>query len=165
MFGTSPNTIKLTPEDLELATKVAEGRKAYSKLKGRFCHEFKSEKAEKTAMQYEIDGMCGEIAACRFFKVEPDTKVDYDILPNEDLVSNGEGIDVKTTPYYSGKLLVRVDKASHACDVYVLVTGSFPNYRIVGRINKEKVFLKENIKQWQSVMCHTIEQSKLELYS
>lgn len=82
----------------------------------------------------DINGMGGELAAARCFGAYPDlTIVAADSLPGYDFVSRtGLRVDVKTTEYPNGKLLATKKTKLGDADMYVLVTGVLPKYRVIG---------------------------------
>ena len=94
----------------------------------------------------DLEGIGGEIAACKHFGVYPDTEVDLITLPKFDLVTKkGKRIDVKTTKYATGKLLATKKKQLGECDAYVLVVGEFPDYRLVGWATDEELLNDNNL--------------------
>lgn len=95
----------------------------------------------------DINGMGGELAACRVFNVYPDlTIVEADKLPGYDFIAkNGAKVDVKTTEYKTGKLLATLKTEIGAANVYLLVTGVLPKYTIVGYCAEEKLLDAANI--------------------
>ena len=101
----------------------------------------------------DLEGVCGEIAFCRLFNVYPDIDTDrepphplYDaIIPP---IPPGIRIDVKTTKYENGKLLVDARKGSKTdgVDFYALMTGQFPGpYTFRGFIAKEHIIQPHRI--------------------
>jgi len=110
----------------------------------------------------DLEGIGGEIFACKELNVYPDTETNLADLPKEDLVTkNGRTVDVKTTPLEYGKLLVKTSKKNKACDIYILVIGSFPEYRLAGWATQEEVFKDENIQNQGHKDNYTLTQSQL----
>jgi hypothetical protein len=70
----------------------------------------------------DLEGMCGEIAFCKLFNVYPDMDVDrMPPHPLYDCILPGDiRVDVKTTKYETGKLLVdaRKGKKTDGVDLY-----------------------------------------------
>lgn len=95
----------------------------------------------------DINGMGGELAAARFFNAYPDlTIVEADRLPGYDFrTRTGLRADVKTTEWPNGKLLASLKTQLGDADMYVLVTGVLPKYRIIGYATDEQLIKKENI--------------------
>jgi hypothetical protein len=108
----------------------------------------------ESAATVDLEGMCGEIGFCKLFNVYPD--MDVDRMPphplHDCILSNGMRVDVKTTKYENGKLLVdaRKGKKTDGVDLYALMVGSFPGpYTFRGFIAKEKLIKPEKI----GLMC------------
>lgn len=80
----------------------------------------------------DLNGFAGEMAFCKVANIYPD----FSVAPRKgghDCLFHGWRLDVKTTEYDDGDLLVRVTKSPSACDGYVLMVGSFPGpYRVAG---------------------------------
>lgn len=94
----------------------------------------------------DLEGIAGEIAACRYFNVYPDTDIDLTVLPEFDFISHkGSKVDVKTTKHLNGRLLATKKKLGTDCDAYVLVVGEFPEYRIVGWATSDELFQDKNL--------------------
>jgi hypothetical protein len=82
----------------------------------------------------DLEGIGAEIAYCKVNNVYPDLDVsDRKVFPVEDAVTRqGATVDVKSTKYQNGHLLAVMGKVDKKCDVYALVIGTFPSYRIAG---------------------------------
>ena len=95
----------------------------------------------------DINGMGGELAACRAFNAYPDlTIVEADRLPGYDFVTKaGNKIDVKTTEYKSGKLLATMKTKIGDADIYLLVTGVLPKFTVVGYATEDELLQQINI--------------------
>ena len=76
----------------------------------------------------------------------PDTSITRDLPAADALWSIGLMVDVKNTTYSSGHLLVTKWKAGNGVDVYCLVVGSFPRYRIAGYMTKEQMLSVDRLK-------------------
>lgn len=111
----------------------------------------------------DLNGMGAEIAAARYFGVYPDTDIGT-ILPTYDLRSKkGSRIDVKTTKYPDGKLLATLKKNVDDCDIYVLVTGEFPVYKIVGYAEAKDLINESTIKDLGHGKGYVLDQSQLKM--
>jgi hypothetical protein len=94
----------------------------------------------------DLEGIAGELVACKFFNVYPDTETNLKDLPKYDLLtSKGSRVDVKTTQYKNGRLLATLNKKVCDVDIYVLVIGSFPVYDVVGWAKSEELIADKNI--------------------
>lgn len=117
----------------------------------------------------DLEGIAGEIAFCRLFNVYPDLDTDrppphpfYDAtIPPPP----GYRIDVKTTKYDNGKLLVDARKDSvktSAVDFYALMTGSFPGpYTYRGMIAREIIIAPHRIETIKGYRSYVATQSEL----
>jgi hypothetical protein len=76
---------------------------------------------------------------------------------------SGTTVDVKTTKYKTGKLIERKSTKSKA-DVYVLVTGEFPVYELVGWVYSVDLFKAENLTDLGHGETYAISQNKLNLF-
>lgn len=110
--------------------------------------------------QIDLDGMGAEIAFAKMFNVYPD--LDY-LEPKQADFYTREGftVDVKTTRYRGGRLMVKPLHQSERCDVYGLMVGSFPIYEFVGTATKEELFKSENFKRDLPRPAYVMEQSQL----
>ena len=120
----------------------------------------------ESAAAVDLEGMCGEISFCKLFNLYPDLDTDREPPhPHYDCVlSNGMRVDVKTTKYENGKLLVdaRKGKKTDGVDFYVLMTGSFPGpYAFRGFISKTKIIKPEKIGELCGYKSYIAEQWEL----
>jgi len=117
----------------------------------------------------DLEGIAGEIAFCRLFNVYPDLDTDrppphpfYDATIHP---APGYRIDVKTTKYESGKLLVDARKNSvktDAVDFYALMTGSFPGpYVYRGMIARETIIAPHRIQTIKGYRSYVATQNEL----
>lgn len=110
----------------------------------------------------EVDGVGGELAVCKFFDVFPD----IDPTPREggcDLVTKtGIRVEVKTTDYKSGRLIAQKWKSDKEhSDIYVLVIGTIPTFKIIGWIYSQEFLVEENVTEELSGECYSVTQDKL----
>jgi len=134
--------IELNSAEKSLAINLAIARNENARSKGK--PNFKLGK--QADWLTDLEGIVGEIAACRYFKVYPDTETNLTVLPGFDLMTwKGSRVDVKTTKYRSGKLLATLKKDAKACDIYVLVVGEFPSYELVGYATSGELIQEKNI--------------------
>ena len=122
----------------------------------------------ESPLTVDLEGIAGEIAFCRLFNVYPDLDTDrepphplYDaVIPPPP----GFRIDVKTTKYDTGKLLVdaRKGKKTDGVDFYALMTGSFPGpYTFRGFIAREQIIQPHKIGLLCGYKSYMAEQSEL----
>jgi hypothetical protein len=111
-------------------------------------------------LQSHLEGIGAELAFCKLMNVYPDTVTDR--WPDSDAVTKyGESVDVKTTRYRNGRLVMPLHKANKQSDMYALMVGTFPEYRLVGMLSAEEVFKPENVHDLGHGPCYVIEQEKL----
>jgi hypothetical protein len=90
-------------------------------------------------LKINIEGTGGEFAFCKLKNIYPDMTVDHPIP--FDCYINGHGyIDVKTTKYLNGDLIVGVWKSRAIPSYYALMVGEFPHYEFKGFFSGEEVF-------------------------
>jgi len=108
-------------------------------------HKIGPQSCEET----DLEGIGAEVAWCKVNNLYPDTEITEGYTPAEDCIShNGLRIDVKSTKYPNGHLLATLKKKDKRCDLYALVIGAFPTYRIAGYVPAEELFKEENIKNF-----------------
>jgi len=93
--------------------------------------------------QTDEDGLGGEIAASRLLNVYPNLVLKPDA--GWDILYQGMKIDVKTTRYINGRLLAKLNSRDEEVDAYLLVTGTFPEYNVVGYASRDSLLSPENI--------------------
>ena len=93
--------------------------------------------------QTDEAGIGGEIAASRLLNVYPSLVLKPDA--GWDVMYRGKRIDIKTTRYKSGRLLAKLNARDDEVDVYLLVTGTFPEYDVVGYVLKDSLLSPKNI--------------------
>ena len=108
----------------------------------------------------DLNGIGGEIAFCKRANIYPDINT-YRRPRQDAFIRPGIGVDIKTTKYENGKLVVASWKRNEPTNYYALVVGTFPNYRIVGVIAADEVFRSENIGDLGYGPCYVIDQDKL----
>jgi|26BtaG_2_1085354.scaffolds.fasta_scaffold71528_1 hypothetical protein len=85
-----------------------------------------------------------ELAFCKLVNSYPDLQY-KDRRISDTRLSNGKTVDVKNTDKEEGNLLVPLWKDRKQSDIYVLMIGTFPEYRCAGYAAKDEVFLDQNI--------------------
>ncbi len=134
--------VNLNQAEQQLAIHLALSRHANARKKGKDNLRMGNQADWIT----DLEGIGGELAACRYFGVYPDTEIDLEELPKFDLVTKkGATVDVKTTKYRNGRLLATLKKQVGDCDIYVLVTGEFPEYELKGWAKAEELLCEKNI--------------------
>ena len=76
----------------------------------------------------DIEGACAEMAFCKIHGLYWDASVNTYKLPD----IPDTNIQIRSTTYDSGKLIIRENDPDN--DIYILVIGQMPNYKIIGGI-------------------------------
>jgi len=149
----------LNEAEKKLATFLAKER--YRKNRERGVDDLKigGQSCEFTDLQ----GIGAEIAFCKVHNIYPDMSLDD--YPDEDaLMKDGRLADVKCTKYENGHLLCVTWKKNRNVDIYVLVVGEFPRYRIAGFKCAGELFDDSNIKDFGYGPSYAVSQSELERF-
>lgn len=157
-------TVSLTAAERKLAHFIAKNRNGSNRSFNITNLKISSDDAATV----DLEGIAGEIAFCKLFNVYPDLDTDrepphpiYDaVIPPPP----GFRIDVKTTKYDTGKLLVdaRKGKKTDGVDFYALMTGSFPGpYTFRGFIAREQIIQPHKLGLLCGYKSYMAEQSEL----
>lgn len=117
--------------------------------------------ASRTDLDINIEGVAAEIAWCRMNGVYPDTDTDKRPDASDAVTKDGYRVDVKTTKYEHGKMLITITKTGEGVDYYCLMIGTFPTYRLAGYIKASDAIQPENIDNNMPKPCYAIPQSRL----
>lgn len=130
--------VALTPIEQRLAKALAEMRYSTQRANGVTDRRV----SDKQETDIDLEGAGAEIALARVLNVYPDLD---NKAGDEDLVlKDGRRVDVKSTRYKSGRLLAVPWKKGKPADLYVLLIGSFPEYRIAGWVTRDELFNDAN---------------------
>ena len=111
----------------------------------------------------DLDGFGAELVVAKKLNLYPDLGVSPR-SGGEDLITyKGKTIDVKQTSYKNGRLLATLKKGEErgGSDIFVLVTGVFPTYEIVGWCYRKELIKRENIKDLGHGLGYVLDQDKL----
>jgi hypothetical protein len=111
----------------------------------------------------DLNGFGAEFAFCKLFNVMPDFSIqprksdefDYDCK-----LHDGVKIDVKTTKYKTGRLLVAKWKSSGS-DAFALMIGEFPTYQFKGFCSRERAMSEKYLKDMGHGEAYFVEQEDL----
>ena len=148
--------MKLTETEQKIATYLAKAR--YKKARERGIVDNK--KGPQTNYSTDLEGVGSEMVAAKLLNLWPDLQIEK--VPDHDLKINNITIDVKATKYQSGKLIAATHKKEKACDYYMLMIGSFPEYRCAGFCKKEDILNDNTITNLGWGELHAVEQSSLQ---
>lgn len=150
------NSITLNEAEQKLATFLAKKRYQNARSKGVKDNKIGGQSVAHT----DLEGMAAEIAACRLLNVYPDLQTEN--IPVHDLVtSQGFTVDVKATKYEHGRLLAVKGKAENPSDFYMLMIGTFPEYRCAGVVSKHELLCEETLTDLGMGEVHALDQRKL----
>lgn len=125
----------LSLEDQETVRRLAQERFQANRGSGVRDQKIGPQGTDKT----DLEGLGGEFAFCRLFGVEPDMSIG----PRQggaDAIINGKTVDIKTTSYERGVLILSPAKNVADVDYYALMVGIFPTYRFAGVIEAVEIF-------------------------
>jgi hypothetical protein len=152
--------ISLITGEIETAKMIAIGRRRANEKHGIFNRQRSPEPPEEV----ELNGMGAELAFCKALNLYPDLTVKLRSGGADCVSRDGLTVDVKATGYVKGKLLVTPDKKGKGTDLYALVTGSMPNYTIVGYATSDEIFNDDNLAETGHGVSHALPQEKLHEY-
>lgn len=95
------------------------------------------------ALENEVDSLGAEFAYCKLMNCYPDTDPGH-FSPFDARLRDGRTVDVKSTRRHNGRLLVKM-KSRDLPDLYALMVGSFPSYRLAGHITAMELVRQERI--------------------
>lgn len=135
--------ITLNTAEQRLAKFVAKARHRHNRITGISNRRMGPQSDEQT----DLEGIAAEIAFAKYSNVYPDLDTDGDTHPVYDAVlHDGKLVDVKATTYPTGRLIVAPWKDVDAVDIYVLVVGAFPTYRIAGAMESYRLMRSHRMK-------------------
>jgi hypothetical protein len=128
-----------------------------------FINKYKIDKS-MSLMDMNKNGFGAELAFCKLCDVDFDSstiKEENHFSRADAKFIDGTEIDVKTTIYDYGKLLVRGGKEKKIVDIYVLMTGNFPNYVFKGWTTYTEMIRPENIERLNWGFTYAMKQKRL----
>lgn len=132
--------IQLNEAEQRLSQFLAKQRHANARSRGAANRRIGGQSDFET----DLEGIATEIAVAKVFNVYPDLATDH--IPDSDLLTKcGVTVDVKSTRYRNGKLLAVPWKKKGQSDFYVLVTGTFPTYRIAGAMASDDLLQEKRM--------------------
>jgi hypothetical protein len=118
-----------------------------------------NKKGPQSNYDTDLEGVASEMAAAKLLNVWPDIQIEE--IPTHDLILGTYTIDVKATKYRTGKLIAALHKKDKACDYYMLMLGTFPEYSLGGFCRKEKLLNEDTITNLGWGQLHALEQNDL----
>jgi hypothetical protein len=152
------SSVKLSDTEKKLAEDIATWREQTSRQVGITDRKIGPQSNRDT----DLMGAAGELGFCRMSNVYPnvsaDSRPDFDVT-----IYSGVTVDIKTTTYPHGKLLVALSKKNSRVDLFALMTGEFPGpYVFRGFMSREELCTAEHVKNLGSGDCYAAEQHELE---
>ena len=132
--------ITLNAAEIKICEWIAKNRYASNRNGGVSDKKIGPQSCEET----DLEGICGEFAFCKAMNLYPDMSISPR-KGTDDVTLNGKTVDVKTTRYKTGKLLARKTKGETPSDVYVLVVGQCPEYKIAGWCGSAELLCESNL--------------------
>jgi len=139
--GNSDTVVHLNETEQEICNKLAEERYANNReanIKDRKI-------GPQTTKETDLDGIGAEFAVAKVLNIYPDLSIKPRKGGVELVARNHARIDVKQTRHKKGHLLAVITKKKGETDVFILVTGQMPEYRIKGWCFEKELLMKENI--------------------
>jgi hypothetical protein len=96
--------------------------------------------------EINLNGIGAEIAFCKELNIYPDISVEQpgDFHIADATLPDGRTVDVKTTKYDAG-LLYSVKWKTTKVDLFALVVGEFPTYRVVGMMESTELLRPDRL--------------------
>lgn len=108
----------------------------------------------------DLEGMAAELAFAKHFNVCPDMAI-RPVSGGHDAVLKGKTVDVKVTKHPEGQLLAHTKKRLTDSDVYVLLVGEMPTYRIAGYAMADELINPANLTNLGYGPVYGLPQDKL----
>lgn len=125
----------------------------------------------QTDVKTDITGFAAELAFCKSQNIHADFTIGPQALGADCSMPNPGGcwcdeqglssVDVKATSYDTGRLIVPPHKKKSGTNIYALVTGRMPVFKIVGYASAEEVFSETNYRLFNGQHSYILEQSQL----
>jgi hypothetical protein len=149
------NSITLNEAEQRLARYLAEAREAHNHQVGArdvLC-------ADAERVQNKVEAFGAEIAYCKIVNCYPNLVTDcfeaFDVR-----LADGRRVDVKQTIYPQGRLIVKLLHRA-APDLYALMVGAFPTYRLAGHIAAADMLQEANIDPRLPRPAYAVAQARL----
>ena len=134
--------ITLNESEQKLSRFLAKMRHDQARAKGRTDKQIGPQSSEET----DLEGIGAEIAFCKLFNIYPDTEIGH--TPDADcILRTGERVDVKATRHTNGHLLA-VPWKTDAVDLFALIIGTFPTYRLAGFMTSAELLQPTRLKDF-----------------
>ncbi len=109
-----------------------------------------------------IEGTGGEFAFCKLQNIYPDMTINHPI-PFDCYIKGHGYVDIKSTTYTKGRLIVGVWKSRSIPDYYALMVGQFPTYEFKGFYGGDDMFKPENLIDLGKGPTYGVSQDRLKM--
>jgi hypothetical protein len=99
---------------------------------------------KQSVQQTEVEGMAAELAFAKKFNICPDLVI-KPVAGGSDGTLKGKTIDVKATDYPNARLMANLSKKKNPSDIFVLLIGKMPEYRIAGYAHAADLIRDDNL--------------------
>lgn len=109
----------------------------------------------------DLNGIGGELAFCLLANCCPDLSVSPRRGGWDCTTQRGSRVDVKTSRYEDAQLVATIGKRLTDADVYVLMVGTFPVYRLAGWCTAAQLLRTENVTDLGYGPTYALSQAQL----
>jgi hypothetical protein len=148
--------VKLNEVEQKLAIFLAKKRHQANRSSNTTNRKIGGQSDEQT----DLEGVGAEIAYCKIMNVYPDMDLDHR-PPDDATLSDGRTVDVKATRYKSGRLVV-VPWKKAGVDLFALMVGEFPEYRLAGTKPADEVIREDRLGDLGHGKTYMVEQKDLD---
>ena len=152
-------TVKLSASECAVAQMLASMRTLVNRAAGITNMKQGKQSQHKT----EVEGMAAELAFAKHFNICPVMTV-KPVSGGSDGILKGKTIDVKVTAYPDGRLLAHPNKKKHPSDIFALLIGEMPNYRIAGYALAADLIHPDNLTDLGHGPVYAMNQSNLKQF-
>jgi len=127
----------------------------------------------QTDVKTDVTGFAAELAFCKSQNIHADFTIGPQSLgadctmpdPRSSVPWVNCSVDVKSTAYDTGRLIVPPNKKESGTSLYVLVVGKIPLFKIIGYASADEVFDKTNYRLFNGQHSYVLEQSQLHKFT
>ena len=152
-------TVTLSASECAVAQMLASMRTLVSRAAGITNLKQGKQSQHKT----EVEGMAAELAFAKAFNICPDMSI-KPVAGGADGILRGKTVDVKVTSYSGGRLLAHPNKKKAPSDVFVLLIGEMPDYRIAGYAHAADLLHDDNLTDLGHGPVYAMDQEKLKQF-
>lgn len=147
--------LTLNPTEQRLARYLAAERMKYDRARSATATLYNRE-----AGSNELDSIGAEIAFCRMMNVYPDIDPTH-YLPHDAVLADGRTVDIKQTKLPNGRLMVKAKDRKRYPDLYALMVGEFPTYRLAGFVEAREIVSDRRLMRGLQYPAYAMEQTNL----